>query len=51
MSVAIKNDLCTGCGICEDVCPTHARRIECRNDENRPVLKISHDLGINVADA
>lgn len=45
ISVTIKNDLCTGCGICEDVCPTHSIRIECRNGENRPVLNSESCLG------
>ena len=39
------NHLCTGCGICEDVCPTHSIRIECRNGENKPVLNTETCLG------
>lgn len=45
ISVTIKNDLCTGCGICEDVCPTHTIRIECKNGENRPILNSKTCLG------
>ena len=41
----VRNNLCTGCGICEDVCPTHSIRIECRNGENSPVLEEKTCLG------
>lgn len=34
----ICNSLCTGCGICEDVCPTHSIKIERVKGEHRPVL-------------
>ena len=33
-----KNHLCTGCGICEDICPTHSIEITRINGEHRPVL-------------
>ena len=41
----VRNNLCTGCGICEDVCPTHSIRIVCRNGENSPVLEEKTCLG------
>lgn len=41
----VRNNLCTGCGICEDVCPTHTIRIECKNGENRPILNSKTCLG------
>ena len=45
VNYTVRNRLCTGCGICEDVCPTHSIRIECRNGENRPVLENKTCLG------
>lgn len=56
----LKNDLCTGCGVCEDVCPVSAIRILCNGQENRPQLdadkcigcgkcvKVCPGLGINL---
>lgn len=40
-----KNDLCTGCGICEDVCPKHCIVISCINGENKPVVDNNACLG------
>ncbi len=40
-----RNHLCTGCGVCEDVCPTHSIRIVYENGENRPVLENNTCLG------
>lgn len=34
----IQNQMCTGCGICEDVCPKHCISIKRMNGEHRPVL-------------
>ena len=34
----VENNLCTGCGICEDVCPAHSIKIERKKGEYRPVL-------------
>lgn len=34
----IQNQMCTGCGICEDVCPKHCITIKRMNGEHRPVL-------------
>jgi len=34
----LHNDLCTGCGVCEDVCPTHSIEIKRVAGEYRPVL-------------
>lgn len=37
----LQNNLCTGCGICEDVCPTHSIEIKRMDGEHRPVLNES----------
>lgn len=45
INYTLHNNLCTGCGICEDVCPAHAiiiKRIRC---EYRPVLDKKICLG------
>lgn len=41
----IKNHLCTGCGICEDVCPKNAIQIRRTNGEHRPELDQNLCLG------
>lgn len=41
----VANKLCTGCGICEDVCPKHAITIRKINDEHRPIVNQSLCLG------
>lgn len=41
ISYTLQNSLCTGCGICEDVCPTHSIEIKRVNGEHRPVLNES----------
>lgn len=45
INITVRNNLCTGCGICEDMCPTHSIRIVCSNGENRPVLEGKTCLG------
>lgn len=45
ISKTVKNKLCTGCGICEDVCPTHSIQMVCRRGENRPVFENKTCLG------
>lgn len=45
ITFTVKNKLCTGCGICEDVCPKHAITIVCTKGENRPMLNVSLCLG------
>lgn len=45
ISYTVKNKICTGCGVCEDVCPKHAIAIERINGENRPNLNIELCLG------
>ena len=41
----LKNNLCTGCGVCEDVCPKSAIKITVVNGEHRPVLDKKLCLG------
>lgn len=40
-----RNNLCTGCGVCEDVCPKHCITIVRKNGEHRPVLNEALCLG------
>jgi Coenzyme F420-reducing hydrogenase, beta subunit len=35
----VKNNLCTGCGICEDICPTKSIQMRIENGEWRPFVK------------
>ena len=37
----VKNNLCTGCGVCEDVCPTKSIHIKRMGDELRPWLDLN----------
>ncbi len=41
----LRHELCTGCGVCEDVCPTNSIRIELYKGEHRPVLDAQSCLG------
>lgn len=41
----VKNRMCTGCGICEDVCPKQAIIMERVNGEYRPHLELDLCLG------
>ena len=41
----IRNTLCTGCGICEDVCPTHSIEIRKKGGEWKPILNEITCLG------
>lgn len=41
----VRNNLCTGCGICEDICPTKSISIERYNGEYRPYLDVNKCLG------
>lgn len=45
ISVTTKNNLCTGCGVCEDVCPKHCISIRNESGELRPVLDDTNCLG------
>ena len=45
ISKTIKNKLCTGCGICEDVCPKHCITVKRVDAENRPVVDNDACLG------
>lgn len=45
VSFTVVNKLCTGCGICEDVCPKHCIIITRKNGEYRPALDNSLCLG------
>lgn len=60
----VKNHLCTGCGVCEDVCPKHCISIRRSNGELRPqvddticlgencgrCLKVCPGVGVNLAE-
>lgn len=41
----IKHNLCTGCGICEDICPTQSIHIKKTKDQNIPTLNETTCLG------
>lgn len=41
----VENDLCTGCGICEDMCPSHAITVQRLRAEYRPILNTELCLG------
>lgn len=41
----VDNNLCTGCGVCEDVCPTRSIRIEHVNGLFQPILNKETCLG------
>lgn len=45
VSYIIKNQLCTGCGVCEDVCPKQLITIERINGEHQPRLNLDLCLG------
>ena len=38
ISYTVKNDLCTGCGVCEGACPSHAITIQVEKGCFRPVV-------------
>lgn len=38
IAYTLHSNLCTGCGVCEDVCPTKSIEIKRINGENRPIL-------------
>ena len=38
ISHTVKNNLCTGCGVCEDICPKHCITIQRIDGEHRPVV-------------
>lgn len=45
ISKIVNNRLCTGCGICEDICPTHCIEVGTSNGENRPSVDSSKCIG------
>ena len=45
----VENSLCTGCGICEDVCPTRSIQITKIKGENIPILNETTCLGSKCA--
>ena len=45
VTYTVKNRLCTGCGICEDVCPKHCIAITKQRGELRPVVDEKSCLG------
>ena len=42
ISLTLRNNLCTGCGVCEDVCPKKCIVIKKDNGENHPI--VAHEL-------
>lgn len=34
----VKNQMCTGCGVCEDICPKHSITIQRTDGEHRPIV-------------
>lgn len=63
VTYTVKNMLCTGCGVCEDVCPKHCITITKQQGELRPIvdepsclgekcgkcLKVCPGVGVNLA--
>lgn len=45
VSFTVRNKLCTGCGICEDVCPNNCIHIHRINGEYRPVVTTARCAG------
>lgn len=45
ISYTLKNSLCTGCGVCQDVCPVHAIVVEKIEGVYRPVLNQNVCIG------
>lgn len=45
ISQTINNELCTGCGVCEDVCPTHSITIKRICGQLKPILNKDTCLG------
>lgn len=45
ISYTVDNKLCTGCGLCEDICPTGSIKVRAENDELRPSLNDVTCLG------
>lgn len=45
ISFTTSNHLCTGCGICEDVCHKNCINIHCIEGENRPIIDENLCLG------
>lgn len=45
INYTLKNHQCTGCGICEDVCPKHCIAIVRKNGEYCPILNDAECLG------
>lgn len=64
IAFTIDNHLCMGCGICEDICPTHSIEIKRNKGEYRPLLnkktclspkcnkcfKVCPGIGINLVE-
>lgn len=44
VAFTVQNDLCLGCGLCSDVCPTDSVHIGIKNGEYRPVINTSSCL-------
>ena len=44
VTYTVKNELCTGCGVCEDVCPKHCITITKQQGELKPIVDESFCL-------
>lgn len=45
VSKTVANKLCTGCGVCVDVCPVHAIKMVCQKNVNEPIVDNHRCLG------
>lgn len=45
INYTVSNQMCTGCGVCEDICPKHCITIKRIEGEYRPVIDSKECLG------
>ena len=45
ISRTVADKMCTGCGVCVDVCPVHAIKMSCQKDVNEPEIDNQQCLG------
>jgi len=43
VKIIVKEELCTGCGICKDVCPKSGKIWEIVKENNRAVAKVKDE--------